>query len=630
MRALATAIIALFWAGFAQASPPLSAYSRLPALENPTLSPSGDRIAMVSQVGGDRAVVVRVAGGPVLMAVPIGTAKLRRIYWAGEDHIIIEVSRWQYYRGAAAPSEFHFGIAVNLKDGKTVGLLAQPERSLPYIYAYYGAYERDGQWYGAVVGQAVNGVHGHNDLLDELDVFAVDLDTGLTDTLYHGGVDSYRWVLGPHQEVLARMTGRDQTGSYTVYNMAKQGAVLLTAHDRFGQVELVGPGRAPGTVAVWHHGLVEYSLDTGAAAEVPLEGDLDELYFDRARQRLMAVRVNAETNHLQIFDTKLASRMQALAKAIPGRLDLISWTDDASHMIIKAEGDGDAGTYWLINGHAAAPLGYAYPEVPDADVGRVREFTYPAADGTELHAIVTYPPGPEPRNAPVVVMPHGGPEDHDSLHFDWWAQAIASRGYVVVQPNFRGSAGYGEAFRDKGFGEFGRKMQTDVSDALLALAHAGTVDPKRACIIGADYGGYVALAGVTVQQGLYRCAVSLAGISDLGYFLNEELYRAGGDERNTATRYWKEYLGGSADLGSRSPSKLAAQADAPILLIHGTEDVVVPIQQSREMEAALRKAGKPVEFVTLPKEDHWLSREEGRRAMLDASMAFLLKYNPPN
>jgi dipeptidyl aminopeptidase/acylaminoacyl peptidase len=176
-------------------------------------------------------------------------------------------------------------------------------------------------------------------------------------------------------------------------------------------------------------------------------------------------------------------------------------------------------------------------------------------------------------------------------------------------------------------------MQTDVSDGLEALAKSGIVDSRRACIVGASYGGYAALAGVTVQNGLYRCAVSVAGVSDPVYMLETEMAESGA--RNAGVRYWRAFLGADqpgwvAELNAVSPAKLAARADAPVLLIHGKDDTVVKIEQSRRMERALRSAGKPVEMLTLDGEDHGLSGETTRIAMLQASVTFVLKHNPPD
>jgi dipeptidyl aminopeptidase/acylaminoacyl peptidase len=164
-----------------------------------------------------------------------------------------------------------------------------------------------------------------------------------------------------------------------------------------------------------------------------------------------------------------------------------------------------------------------------------------------------------------VVLPHGGPAARDEPGFDWWAQAFASRGYAVLQPQFRGSTGFGAAHRDAGFGEWGRKMQSDVSDGVRHLAAQGTIDAKRVCVVGASYGGYVAMAGVTLEQGVYRCASSFAGVSDLGRSLQR---RATGERRNTETARWWQRFYGSSDpndpkLAAISPARQIARLNAP-------------------------------------------------------------------
>jgi len=229
-------------------------------------------------------------------------------------------------------------------------------------------------------------------------------------------------------------------------------------------------------------------------------------------------------------------------------------------------------------------------------------------------------------------MPHGGPQSRDTAGFDWWAQALASRGYAVLQANFRGSSGYGRKFVEAAYGEWGGKMQTDLSDGVRALAKSGTIDPKRVCIAGASYGGYAALAGITLDKGVYRCAVAVAGVSDMGKMLDWEIQRQGADTETV--RYWKRYMGveksNAPEIAARSPANFAAQADGPVLLIHGKDDTVVAYDQSLSMRRALEKAGKPVQFVTLKAEDHWLSREGTRQQMLSETVAFLEKNNPPN
>jgi dipeptidyl aminopeptidase/acylaminoacyl peptidase len=250
-----------------------------------------------------------------------------------------------------------------------------------------------------------------------------------------------------------------------------------------------------------------------------------------------------------------------------------------------------------------------------------------------IPAYLTLPRGPPAKDLPLVLLAHGGPTAQDEPGFDWWAQAFASRGYAVLQPQFRGSAGLGWEHLAAGFGQWGRKMQTDLSDGVRYLAAQGIIDPKRVCIVGGSYGGYAALAGATLDRGIYRCAVSVAGVSDphglLSWRRDRQLW-----SDSIALRFWTRFMGvesyDDSKLSEISPLAHAPQADIPILLIHGTNDTVVPIGQSEDMDSALRASGKPVTFTKLDSEDHWLSRSETREQMLATSVAFLNANNPSN
>ncbi|MBO9557751.1 MAG: S9 family peptidase, partial [Caulobacter sp.] len=197
---------------------------------------------------------------------------------------------------------------------------------------------------------------------------------------------------------------------------------------------------------------------------------------------------------------------------------------------------------------------------------------------------------------------------------------------------FRGSTGYGQKFVAAGYGEWGAKMQTDLSDGVAYLAAQGIVDPKRVCIMGSSYGGYAALAGVTLQKGVYRCSVAVSAVSDVGRLMRDDVLKYG--DRSTMVRDEKRLFGveslSDPKLDARSPDEHAADADAPILLIHGKDDTVVPFAHATAMASALKKAGKPYEFVVLDGEDHWMSSSATRLQKLTAAIAFIEKHNPPN
>jgi dipeptidyl aminopeptidase/acylaminoacyl peptidase len=416
--------------------------------------------------------------------------------------------------------------------------------------------------------------------------------------------------------------------------------VLASGISNFGGVNL-GRGRTPDTVLIDRptaDGGVqsqELSLSGAPAADTPQGGDTAARYFDRESGLWIGLAKDADEPEARMFAPALEAKVSGVRKAFPGEtVRLVSWSEDFQTMIVFTSGSGDSGAYWLVSigTGKAEPLGYAYPEVEPDDVGPIQMVDWKAADGLSLHGVLSLPPGRPAKGLPLVVMPHGGPESRDYPVFDWWAQAFVSRGYAVFQPNFRGSSGYGAVFRNAGFGEWGRKMQTDISDGVAELARRGLVDPKRACIVGWSYGGYAALAGVTVQHGLYRCAFSMAGVSDPAEMISASMDLTQSD--NSAERYWKAFMGVNfryqSELNPYSPVKLAASADAPILLMHGDDDTVVPIGQSRGMDKALRQAGKPVDLVVLPNADHWLLHQDTRLTMAKASVAFVEKYDPPD
>jgi dipeptidyl aminopeptidase/acylaminoacyl peptidase len=219
----------------------------------------------------------------------------------------------------------------------------------------------------------------------------------------------------------------------------------------------------------------------------------------------------------------------------------------------------------------------------------------------KIPGYITLPPGREAKHLPMVVMPHGGPDDRDSIRFNWLAQFLANRGYVVLQPNYRGSFGYGVAYYNAGLKQWGLRMQDDITDGVHRAIADGIADPKRICIFGAGYGGYAALAGAARTPDLYACAASLDAISDLHLFL--ESLNAEGDPYGKATSFWSGMIGDrfadDARLKATSPAQNVDLIKCPILLMHNTNSTFSPISQSESMDFALRKAGKSVEFVRL-------------------------------
>jgi dipeptidyl aminopeptidase/acylaminoacyl peptidase len=311
---------------------------------------------------------------------------------------------------------------------------------------------------------------------------------------------------------------------------------------------------------------------------------------------------------------------------------IVSYSQDRSRSIVSTERPGGATAFYLYDSKqlTAKQIASAYPMLDRVKLAERAAYRYRARDGVEIPGYLTRPSGAD-GPTPLVLLPHGGPAARDVPGFDWLAQFLASRGYAVLQPNFRGSGGFGKEWEDAGHGEWGTGvMQHDLTDGVAALVAAGIADPERVCIVGASYGGYAALAGAAFTPELYRCAAAIAGVADLRAMLGFERGRAG--FASTTVSYWRQAMGvdesGSANerLTAASPAAHAERVQAPILLIHGRDDTVVPIIQSRRMESALVDAGKSVQFVELEGEDHWLSGAKTRVETLKALDAFLAEH----
>jgi dienelactone hydrolase len=638
-------------AAFARADiPAIEDYGRLPAMDHVNLSPSGDRYVYIASVRGKRRIVIATIDNKMLDSIDAGEAKVEGLEWAGEDHLLISTSHTVTLGNDPLLDRSEMGsvTVVNVNTRKAFGIFqdAGQVRVAPEVEGRYGYAQIDGHWY-AFVGAFT--YEGHDPLVIRHDadgyaypdLYKVDLDTGRFELVAHGQLSSVGWLVSPQGGVEAGVLWNNLTGQWTITATQRHDAVIATGKSAFSPAEVLGFGRTHDTALLQQdaeHGLTfeEVPLSGGAPTEIEAARGFDEILVDpNSRLWLGGVRPS-DDREAELFDPNLQGKLKGALKAFDGYIaHLVSYSADLNRMIVKSEGGDDSGTYWIVDiaKHSADPLGVVYPTVTQTDVGPVRMIDYKAADGMALRGVLTLPPGREAKNLPLVVMPHGGPEERDYPGFDYWAQAFASRGYAVFQPNFRGSGGYGLAWVEAGYGQWGRKMQTDISDGVAELVRQGVVDPKRQCIVGWSYGGYAAQAGVTVQRGLYRCAVSMAGVADLGAMLDYSRQRSG--YTSLTTRYWKRFIGVTSDwsdaqVGELSPIKLVSHADAPLLLIHGDQDTVVPINQSQAMAAALRAAGKPVEFVTLPDADHWLLEEDARVAMLKASVAFVLKYDPPD
>lgn len=649
--AAATAAIALAVGSAAawstQAAAPLEAYGRLPSMESVSISPDGTMIAFIvtAETGNDRYIVVQPLGGEPIQTASIGFRKVRYVKWAGANHVVIITSTTDVVPGVFYAGEMFQAASLNVRNGKMIGL---PTRSAESVVNVLMGDVQPGMIGGkpsVLTSLYVADGKSYQYKGNHLDLYSIDLDTGIARRQQMGDSNTEAYLARNDGTPLAKISFRErETVSQWTLSLRKGSdwQDVYRVEAPIDTPDLFGITRDGTKLVVdsWDEKEKSWRLTNLDIASGKL-GD----YIGPAKptgvitdEDSVVLGYSAQEGFVEYDFTEPA--LKAAWPMIKGvfkgkQVTLASWTPNFGKLVVYVDAGSESGAYYLVDLTAKKvnPLGRAYPKLAAADVGEVRPVKYKAVDGLEITGYVTLPPGrSDAKGLPLVVLPHGGPQARDTAGFDWWAQSLASRGYAVLQPNFRGSSGLGQAFIEAGHGEWGRKMQTDLSDGVAYLAGQGIIDPKRVCIMGGSYGGYAALAGATLQKDIYRCAIAVAPVADLRDFLQWRTNMGG--SKSLTIRYWSRFMGVEAyndpKLDTLSPTRLAAQASAPILLIHGKDDTVVPYDQSADMNKALQAANKPVEFVTLRGEDHWLSSAETRLEMLTSAVIFLEKNNPPN
>lgn len=369
--------------------------------------------------------------------------------------------------------------------------------------------------------------------------------------------------------------------------------------------------------------LYRVTLDGRAGRELLVahdQVDVDGLLRLGASQRVVGATYATDRRQAQYFDPELRRLSEQLSRAMPG-LPLIRFVGasaDESILLIWAGSDRDPGRYFTYTkaSRALNEIMIARPQLEGVTLAEVRAIQFPAADGTTIPGYLTLPPGHDGRPIPALVMPHGGPAARDEWGFDWLAQYFANRGYAVLQPNFRGSAGYGDAwFQTNGFQSW-RTAIGDVNDAGRWLVREGIADPAKLAIVGWSYGGYAALQSAVVEPDLYRAVIAIAPVTDLNRLREES-------RGWTSFRLMQDFIGSGPHVRAGSPADHAEAIRVPVLMFHGDHDANVGIEHARHMERQLRGAGRPAELVTFAGLDHQLNDSAARTDMLRRSDAFL-------
>jgi len=349
--------------------------------------------------------------------------------------------------------------------------------------------------------------------------------------------------------------------------------------------------------------------------------DVDELKLIGRQRRVVGVSYATDKRHTVYFDTEVKQLLTSLARALPQQpiLEVADSSADGNVMLIFAGSDSDPGVYYLFDKKARRLQTFLVvrAELEGVKLASVQAITYPAADGVMVPAYLTLPPGvTSAKGLPAIVLPHGGPSARDEWGFDWLSQFYASRGFVVLQPEFRGSLGYGDAWFEKNGFQSWRVAIGDVLAAGHWLINQGIADPQKLGILGWSYGGYAALQSAVVEPRLFKAVVAIAPVTDLAA-LKEEW------------RHWSNFylearvIGDGPHVREGSPLQNADRIKAPVLLFHAAMDRNVSIEESKSMAERMKAVGGRCELVTWDDLDHYLDDASARAQMLRKSEAFL-------
>ncbi|WP_404338191.1 alpha/beta hydrolase family protein [Sphingomonas sp. MMS12-HWE2-04] len=604
-------------------------FAQVPAFESPSLSPSGKAVAGKIGMGGNQYFAIVPLDGGDRRMIATGEIDLNWWRWVNDEWLVLGVGQLVPVQGDEWYVRRAFGVSA--KTGKVVKLAS----------AEAGQNADDVLWYADDGTPRVLMASQSSIYRDEAgfwpDVWEIDISTGKRKKVQLGREGVWNWYAdgagtvrmgigmsddGRNRRVLYRDGGR---GDFKVIDKARTHRDTLTVPALF----LKEPGKAltisddeNGYSALYELDL--HTLERGKQLFATKGYDIGGIEGDATGFGYTGVAVLQDRPGVVWTDPEMAAMQETIAGKIQGGAPrIVSLSRDRKTALVHVGGVDAPGAYFV---YSAADGGMLLLSTNNSAIGLkrlhpVRTIRYKARDGLEIAAVLTLP-RTTTRNAALIVMPHGGPFARDAEEWDWWTQFLADRGYAVIQPNYRGSSGYGTPFTDKGQGQWGLAMQDDLNDAVDALAKEGIADPKRVCMVGASYGGYAAMRAAQRDGKLYRCAVSFAGVSDLN-----RMQRHNSDFLGAGAR--KDWLKMQApDLKGVSPINFAKDFSIPLLVVHGKKDRVVPIAQSRELVEDLRAAGKDVTYIEQPEADHHFTRGEDRLQFLKALEAFLAKHNP--
>ena len=605
------------------------------------LSPSGDRMAVLhADKTGDLLksyldIIDLTQPGAPPRRIPMGNHEASAVSWANEHRLLVWVTYNVAPKGMAAE---YIRRVISIQDDGTHPVLLFENRGKAVFYVHD-------------LGMLIDDLPDDPDnvLMKAFDMsketptlYRVDVNTGAATVVEYGAPRTVQWftqgglpmvrIDGSSDEsvvkVLARPPGAidwklvrtlriDQTRDFQLFGAAPEPGVF------FVKARLEGEENA----AVRRLDL--HTLQYGPPLLPRAEADARRVALNH-HNALLWVQYAADQPSYAFTDTGMPPHLKAMEAYFGPEcgIDLMDMNKAETRHVGRATGPRQPGIFFLYDRptHKITELGTSRGNLVPERLGAMEVLKVRTRDGQTITAYLTAPASRTP--GPLVVLPHGGPEVRDYFGYDEWVQTLAAQGWWVLQPNFRGSDGYGLAFAKAGWTRWGDLMQDDVADAALQAIAEKKLDRSRVAIMGASYGGYAALMGPLRQPGLYRAAVSIAGVSDLP---DMRAWTKKNDESadDFSLKFWTKRIGDPATDMARliqsSPRRRAAELKIPVMIAHGFNDQIVPLDQARNMAAALKAAGHPCEYLEVKRVGHPSWPDDEQVDLMNRCVAFLAK-----
>lgn len=626
----------------AQAPDHAALFAARPRVEHASLSPDGTQVAFVAPTKGQGAIIkiVQVEGDDKLKAAAHADGKPERLggcNWVAEDRLVCRT--YAVAKTDIGVVSVNRVVAVDT-DGKGMQVLTKSNRMASQLYNLNGGQVLD--WLPSENGQILMARRSviedlrQTKIVQSLGVDKIDTRTGdatrieppseKADLYISDGQGNVR-VMGTVSAGLSGYT-KDETNYFFRRKGSRQWEPLGASGAAIqADIQPAAVDSNLDVAYLWRKqdgrwALFSRKLDGSASEQLVFahpKVDVDNLIHIGRSDRVVGATYVTDSRQYHYFDPATAQMARALSKALPGKLIRIADSSaNEGRLLIWAGSDVDPGIYYIYD-KARKALNALLPLRPELDgmpLSPMKAITYKATDGTEIPAYLTLPPGAtSAKGLPAIVMPHGGPAARDEWGFDWMTQFYAQSGYAVLQPNYRGSTGYGENWMQENGYKSWRTSIGDVADAGRWLVAEGA-DPGKLTIVGWSYGGYAALLAAATEPDLFKAVVAVAPVTDLAMLKSESQYYAN-------HRINQQYIGSGPHIEEGSPARNAEKIKAPVLIFHGTLDSNVGVGQSTLMASRLKRDGKQHKLVQFEGLDHHLEDSTAREQMLRESDAWL-------